>query len=519
MQTSFVVFFVNRIVAAFSGMLLHSLWQGAIFALAAYILMIVTKKQKAAIRYNLVLLLFAAFLFTSIFTFIARWNAYTTESSSATFTMGLSKKVSALFTGNFLWVKQLLDACANFFTANAPLVVLVWFVVFTFRLTKIITAIIYNQRVKTKQVYDAGKYWNDTIEKFSSVLQLKKAVRLLESGYISMPVVIGHLKPVILLPVGLLMSLPPEQAEAILLHELAHIRRNDYLINFLQRIVETIFFFNPAMLWMSSFLHEEREHCCDDMALAQTQNRTGLAEALITFKQFQLNVNAFVTAFPGQKNQLLNRVRRILGEPGIKTSVTEKFSFAIAAIVLIGGFCTILLLHEKITVNNPVEIKKVNQQIATDNSIVQKTSVPKIESYKTVVAKKNLSAEKVIVIENNVGPKEKITEQPELISEKELSFIDEERAKENEVRAIKDQQQANLDQEQALRDQKQAMVDQELSRKDQLQAKIDYKKAMADRSKAKLDLEQANIQMQKALRDKQEAEKSYLENKTVSTRL
>ena len=103
-----------------------------------------------------------------------------------------------------------------------------------------------------------------------------------------MPVVIGHLKPVILIPLGCLAGLPADQVEAILLHELAHIRRSDYFVNFLQNITESIFFFNPGLLWISSLIKEERENCCDDIALEQTKNKRGLVQALISFKEQEL---------------------------------------------------------------------------------------------------------------------------------------------------------------------------------------------------------------------------------------
>jgi len=85
--------------------------------------------------------------------------------------------------------------------------------------------------------------------------------------------VIGLVKPAILVPLGLLSNLPPGQVEAVLLHELAHIRRKDYLVNLLQSFAEAIFFFNPAVLWISSLIREERENCCYDIAIGGIKNK------------------------------------------------------------------------------------------------------------------------------------------------------------------------------------------------------------------------------------------------------
>src|SRR4030095_11498069 len=95
----------------------------------------------------------------------------------------------------------------------------------------------------------------------------------LQSSLTKVPVVIGHLKPVILFPIGILNSLPQNEVEAILLHELAHIARNDFLINLLQQFTEIIFFFNPAVIWVSSCIKSERENCCDDIAISVTQDK------------------------------------------------------------------------------------------------------------------------------------------------------------------------------------------------------------------------------------------------------
>ena len=95
-------------------------------------------------------------------------------------------------------------------------------------------------------------------------------------------IVVGFLKPVILMPAAWLMDTPPNVLEAILAHELAHIRRFDVWVNVLQRIVETLLFYHPAVWWLSRRLRLEREMCCDQLAVAATGNRLVYATALET---------------------------------------------------------------------------------------------------------------------------------------------------------------------------------------------------------------------------------------------
>ena len=85
---------------------------------------------------------------------------------------------------------------------------------------------------------------------------------------VEVPTVIGWLRPVVLMPASALSGMGPQQLEAILAHELAHIRRHDYLVNLLQTVVETLLFYHPAVWWLSGRIRVERENCCDDLAVS-----------------------------------------------------------------------------------------------------------------------------------------------------------------------------------------------------------------------------------------------------------
>src|ERR1017187_9214042 len=114
----------------------------------------------------------------------------------------------------------------------------------------------------------AGALWQGRGERLAARMRVSRPVTLLESCLAEVPVVMGYLRPVILMPVGLMTGLPAEQIEAILLHELAHIRRHDYLVNLLQIVVEGLVFYHPAVWWISSVMRAERENCCDDLVVA-----------------------------------------------------------------------------------------------------------------------------------------------------------------------------------------------------------------------------------------------------------
>jgi hypothetical protein len=127
------------------------------------------------------------------------------------------------------------------------------------------------------------------------------------------PSVIGAIRPLILLPVAALTTLTPGQVEALLAHELAHIRRRDYLVNLLQTVVETLLFFHPGVWWMSSRIRAEREHCCDDVAVAVCGEAESYAAALAELAAVRSGGAAL--AMGAVRGPILSRIKRLLDVP------------------------------------------------------------------------------------------------------------------------------------------------------------------------------------------------------------
>jgi type II secretion system protein G len=139
-------------------------------------------------------------------------------------------------------------------------------------------------------------------------------VTLLESALVAVPSVVGWLRPVILVPACVLSGLTPEQFEAVLAHELAHIRRHDYLVNLAQTVLETILFYHPAVWWISRRIRLEREYCCDDMVLKMNVGTRDYALALVTLEQTRLALPGMMLALHGpQGGSLMKRIQRMMG--------------------------------------------------------------------------------------------------------------------------------------------------------------------------------------------------------------
>jgi bla regulator protein blaR1 len=142
-------------------------------------------------------------------------------------------------------------------------------------------------------------------------LGVRRTVRVFASNVVRVPAIVGFLRPVILLPVSVITGLPAAHLETVLAHELAHVRRHDYLVNALQAIVETLLFYHPAVWWCSRQIRIEREHCCDDLVVEVCGDRVGYATALAQLEELRglepmLSLNA-------TGGRLIDRVRRVLG--------------------------------------------------------------------------------------------------------------------------------------------------------------------------------------------------------------
>jgi GWxTD domain-containing protein len=169
------------------------------------------------------------------------------------------------------------------------------------------------RRLRLSGVCQAPADWQQRLDSLAARLRVSKPAALLESCLAEAPVVIGYARPVILVPVGLLAGLPVAQVEAILIHELAHIRRRDYLVNLLQAFVEGLLFYHPAVWWISGIIRAERENCCDDLAVAATGDARQYAAALAALEQTRWAANELALAATG--GSLVKRIRRLLQQP------------------------------------------------------------------------------------------------------------------------------------------------------------------------------------------------------------
>ncbi|UCF15340.1 MAG: M48 family metalloprotease, partial [Phycisphaerales bacterium] len=188
------------------------------------------------------------------------------------------------------------------------------------------------QRLRRKMVKPVDESLHAKLSELAQKLGVRRAVALTESALVRIPTVVGWLRPAILLPASALTGLTAEQLGAILAHELAHVRRHDYLVNMLQTIVETLGFYHPAVWWISRKIRVERENCCDDLAVGVSDDRIGYARALTSMEQIRSGRGELAVAAAG--GNLLKRIHRLVAKDTTDSSRASWMPSAVTILLI-----------------------------------------------------------------------------------------------------------------------------------------------------------------------------------------
>lgn len=396
----------DTVLKAISWTLVHSIWEGFILAFLAGIVILKTKKATSVLRYNLLSTLFSALIFFIGLTFYYEYNTENEE-----YVKSLNFSIDNLDT---IWTvenntvsNQFSILVLDFLNANSNLIVAIWFIIFCIKCFGITTNLSQIYIIRNYRNQAVSDYWKEKVAQLAQKINLNKGFILLESQLVKVPSVTGFFKPIILLPIGLLSHLPQDQIEAILLHELAHIKRKDYFVNIIQSFAETLFFFNPGLLWVSKLIKEERENCCDDIAISATQSKSNFVNALVSFQEYNLKSNVLVMGFGGKENHLLKRAKRIIYNDTKSLTIAEKsvvslaFFTAISMMFLFGNASLPESKEEqKSSLNHKNKIGKVadfdknHTDDSSDYQIEQNKKTQEIDAQATIADEKAKIAEK-----------------------------------------------------------------------------------------------------------------------------
>jgi bla regulator protein blaR1 len=335
--------FSGQFFAVLGWALFHFLWQGALVAALLAGIVRLLRGRSPALRYALSCGALAVMLALPVAT---AWSlaGRTAEgrSSPAPADAGARTPVllssayttDAVAAGDLFLPKSLRDRLE----ALRPWALSAWFAGVFLLSIRFLGGVAAARRLTRRGTSPAPPVWQETLARIAGRLAISRPVRLLESTIVKVPTAIGAFRPVILFPATVFLGLPTRGLEALIAHELAHVRRHDYLVNLLQTFAETLLFYHPAVWWVSARIRVEREQCCDDLAIAATGDARSYARALMRLEEMRGAAPALAVAAGG--GNLWKRIVRLLAQnpsAGERPSAWVAGALAFAMLALLGA--------------------------------------------------------------------------------------------------------------------------------------------------------------------------------------
>lgn len=369
-------------LGALGNAILNSLWQSFLLWIIYETIIISYKKTNAKIKHNLSVL----FTFGSFIWFVITLISKLIISDNISTFVPLINNQENTSNGNISSFHEILSYAGYVL----PYLSVGYIFLLLFLMAKLFIAYRHVHYIAHKKLLNPPAVLDLFASQVSLQLGIPKKIKIWISNHIEVPATIGFIKPVILIPFASLNHLTVHQLEAVILHELSHIKRNDYFINLLISIIETILFFNPFIALFIKIIKSERENCCDDFVLQYRYDPHSYASALLRLEQSRKNNVQLALGAVSGKKQLLSRIKRITG-----THTVNQFNYGqklLALIITTGIICSLAWLSPskvKNVIKNPKQLTVksiVTQKYQFDNIPGKKEiekNVNKIETEKT----------------------------------------------------------------------------------------------------------------------------------------
>jgi bla regulator protein BlaR1 len=317
-------------------MVIHSLWQGAFLAGITAVILALMPDRRARERHAIASISLSLMLIAPIVTVLATLDPFTRSTR-----FELTQVIDGAVT---------MPALVSWRAAVVPAAALLWMVGVAVCVLRVSAEWRRARVLRVVDLADPGDGVRSVVAGLRERLSLG-AVDVRRSGRATVPMVLGWIRPLILLPAGTASELPPNQLRAILAHELAHVRRRDYLANLLQMGAETMLFHHPGARWVSRRIRTEREYCCDDVAVTIGTDAGDYARALAALDDARDDCRMAVAAASGT---LLDRIQRVVGHPRPMLTPAR----AVAAFVVASFVASIILaLSMVVPPDMPLDVK------------------------------------------------------------------------------------------------------------------------------------------------------------------
>lgn len=375
---------------------LHSLWQGLLVYFLLRVVFSSAPSMSSLKKYNLAIAAMASITVCFFYTLYVQsvsyhWIAAGTGVPAITPNLNLYMN-AARFKGGSLNYSVI--------AGYLPYITIIYLAGLVFNLGKLSWE--WNKIYKIKRSILPAVQMHQYINKFSAKLGITKQIRIGFTELVDVPCMIGFLKPLILLPVSLATYLSACEIEAILLHELSHIKRNDYLVNLLQQVITVLLFFNPFAQLINRIINQERENGCDDLVIGVTRNPLIYAKALLKLEETRKESLQLALSATGKKYHLLNRIERIMKT---KKPIGNMRNLLVALLILGGSLCSIAWFNPKAVA---AKTKTVEHKAVTVPITDQLAAMPVQDSTKKDVRDDKFLHNKVTIIQNDTTKKHKV---------------------------------------------------------------------------------------------------------------
>jgi beta-lactamase regulating signal transducer with metallopeptidase domain len=362
--------------------IIHSLWQGLLVWFALRLLFTCAPSMSSVKKHNVGMLAMLTISVWFIYTFITQVQAHVW--------VDLTAATSPVFLPHFAFpINPVAHAAPSSYynyviEGYLPYVSALYFAGLVFNLLRL--GLNWQKISLIKRTMIPADEIQLYVDSFCQQLQINKYVSVNISRFVDVPCMIGFFSPIILLPISLTTYLSTEEVKAILLHELSHIKRNDYLLNLVQQFIAILLFFNPFAQLINRIINQERENRCDDLVVQTTAQPLIYAQALLKLEQTRQVSLPLALAATGKKYHLLNRIERIMKT---KKPIGNIRHLLVAVVIMAASISSIAWLNPtikdgKLSIKKAVYPKIVKDLLLTDTTRKKAVKAKKITAYKKI---------------------------------------------------------------------------------------------------------------------------------------
>lgn len=314
--------------------IVHSIWIGLIIGVTVRLLMAIIPSERASLRHGVSLAGLIAFglsWMASLLAIVAAAGPSQVSVAQGASVIRSESLPSTIVQHETTWLSTMTDWLSD----QTGLVFFLWIAGVCWFSLRMVLQIAGVYGLKKSALGDLPPLWQAIWTRLSAEFNYRKKVSLKWSGLVDSPMVVGFIKPVVLFPVAVSNQLTVEQVEAILLHEMTHLVRKDQWWNLFLAIMETCFYFHPAVWYMTQVVREEREKRCDDQVVRNGVPAITYAQALLTLQTLKTSNSRLAMGALGSRKELLGRIKRILGQNENINRMKEKFSSLMLIVTLL----------------------------------------------------------------------------------------------------------------------------------------------------------------------------------------